>query len=63
MPSTVVPVKRVPETMLQQSLAAIHSKTAQTAPLAQLEDLADYDAIIFGKPTLREHVRADANFS
>lgn len=46
-----VDVKRVPETMPAETLAAIHAKTEQAAPVAQPADLAEYDAVIFGTPT------------
>lgn len=46
-----VTVKRVPETMPPETVAAIHAKTDQAAPVARPEELADYDAIIFGTPT------------
>jgi NAD(P)H dehydrogenase (quinone) len=46
-----VDIKRVPETMPPETVAAIHAKTDQSAPLAKPEDLADYDAILFGTPT------------
>ncbi len=46
-----VDVKRVPETMPSETLAAIHAKTDQAAPVAQPADLGDYDAVIFGTPT------------
>lgn len=46
-----VAVKRVPETMPTETLAAIHAKVDQAAPLARPEELANYDAIIFGTPT------------
>ncbi len=46
-----VTIKRVPETMPAETIAAIHAKTAQTASIAKPEELADYDAIIFGTPT------------
>jgi NAD(P)H dehydrogenase (quinone) len=46
-----VDVKRVPETMPEQTLAAIHAKVDQSAPIAKPEDLAGYDAIVFGTPT------------
>jgi NAD(P)H dehydrogenase (quinone) len=44
-------VKRVPETMPAETVAAIHAKTEQSAPIALPEELAEYDAIIFGTPT------------
>ena len=47
---TEVTVKRVPETMAPEAFAAAHGK-AQQAPVAKPEELADYDAIIFGTPT------------
>ena len=46
-----VTVKRVPETMPPETAAAIHAKADQAAPIAKPEELADYDAIIFGTPT------------
>ena len=46
-----VTVKRVPETIPAETLAAIHAKTAQDAPLATPDELGNYDAIIFGTPT------------
>ena len=46
-----VTLKRVPETMPDETLAAIHAKTAQEAPLARPDELGDYDAIVFGTPT------------
>jgi NAD(P)H dehydrogenase (quinone) len=46
-----VTVKRVPETMPPETVAAIHAKTNQAAPVAKPEELAEYDAIIFGTPT------------
>ncbi len=46
-----VSVKRVPETMPAETLAAIHAKTEQQAPVASPGELGDYDAVIFGTPT------------
>ena len=46
-----VDIKRVPETMPAETVAAIHAKTDQAAPIAQPAELADYDAVIFGTPT------------
>lgn len=43
-------VKRVPETMPPQLFEKAGGKT-QTAPVATPQELADYDAIIFGTPT------------
>ena len=46
-----VTVKRVPETMPAETVAAIHAKTDQSSPIAQPQELGAYDAIIFGTPT------------
>ncbi|MEY1660788.1 NAD(P)H:quinone oxidoreductase [Isoalcanivorax beigongshangi] len=46
-----VTIKRVPELMPDEVVAAIHAKTDQAADIARPEELADYDAIIFGTPT------------
>jgi len=46
-----VEIKRVPETMPEETLKKIGAKTDQKAPLAKPGDLADYDAIVFGTPT------------
>jgi NAD(P)H dehydrogenase (quinone) len=46
-----VTVKRVPETMPDQAFADAGGKTDQQAPVADPQELADYDAIIFGTPT------------
>ena len=48
---TEVTIKRVPETMPEATIKAIHAKTDQAAPIAKPEELADYDAVIFGTPT------------
>lgn len=45
-----VVVKRVPETMQAEAFAKAGGKT-QNAPVATPQELADYDAIIFGTPT------------
>ncbi|MGC9198251.1 MAG: NAD(P)H:quinone oxidoreductase [Acidobacteriaceae bacterium] len=47
---TVV-LKRVPETMPAETVAAIHGKVDQRAPIADPDELAEYDAILFGTPT------------
>ncbi len=44
-------VKRVPETVPEAVAKASHFKLDQAAPVATVEELADYDAIIFGTPT------------
>lgn len=46
-----VDVKRVPETMTEEQLKAAHMKTDQKAPVATVDELAGYDAIILGTPT------------
>jgi len=48
---SAVTIKRVPESMTAETLAAIHAKTGQAAPEAHPDELADYDAVIFGTPT------------
>lgn len=44
-------VKRVPETVPEEIARNAHFKLDQKAPIATVEELADYDAIIFGAPT------------
>ncbi len=44
-------VKRVPEIVPPEVAAASHFKTDQAAPVATVDELADYDAIIIGTPT------------
>jgi NAD(P)H dehydrogenase (quinone) len=46
-----VDVKRVPETAPIEVAKAAHFKLNQTAPVATIDDLAKYDAIIVGTPT------------
>lgn len=46
-----VTVKRVPETMPEETVQQIGAKTDQPAPVADPNELADYDAIIIGTPT------------
>src|SRR5438045_9254473 len=46
-----VTVMRVPETIPPDKAAAIGVKVDQQAPVATPDDLANYDAIIFGTPT------------
>jgi NAD(P)H dehydrogenase (quinone) len=46
-----VDVKRVPELVPPAVAASARYKTDQRAPLARPEELADYDAIVFGTPT------------
>ena len=44
-------IKRVPETIPEDKARAIGVKLDQPAPFATIEELASYDAIIFGTPT------------
>ncbi|MCJ2007578.1 NAD(P)H:quinone oxidoreductase [Methylobacterium sp. E-041] len=46
-----VHVKRVPELVPEEVAKQSHYKLDQPAPIAKPEELADYDAIIFGTPT------------
>ncbi|SAK55917.1 TrpR binding protein WrbA [Caballeronia glebae] len=46
-----VTLKRVPETIPADQAAKIGVKLDQQAPVATVDELADYDAIIFGTPT------------
>ncbi|MFO1061522.1 MAG: NAD(P)H:quinone oxidoreductase [Dongiaceae bacterium] len=48
---TTVDVKRVPETVPAEVAKASHFKLDQAAPIATVDELANYDAIIFGVPT------------
>lgn len=50
-PGAEVVIKRVPETMPEDVFKQAGGKTDQAAPVASPEELADYDAIIFGVPT------------
>ena len=46
-----VDIKRVPETAPEEVAKAAHFKLDQEAPIATVNDLADYDAVILGLPT------------
>ncbi|MFC3127578.1 NAD(P)H:quinone oxidoreductase [Pseudoroseomonas globiformis] len=46
-----VVVKRVPETAPAEVAKAAHFKLDQAAPIATVQELPDYDAIIIGTPT------------
>jgi NAD(P)H dehydrogenase (quinone) len=46
-----VDIKRVPETAPLEVAKAAHFKLNQEAPVASVQDLADYDAVILGIPT------------
>ncbi len=46
-----VDIKRVPETVPPEIAKAAYFKLDQTAPIATIDDLPNYDAIIIGTPT------------
>lgn len=46
-----VAIKRVPETMPEETVQAMGARTDQPAPVAEPGELANYDAVIFGTPT------------
>ncbi|WP_099865984.1 NAD(P)H:quinone oxidoreductase [Pararhizobium haloflavum] len=46
-----VTIKRVPELVPDEVARNAHYKLDQDAPVAKPEELADYDAVIFGTPT------------
>lgn len=46
-----VDIKRVPETAPEDVARASHFKLDQDAPIAEVDDLPNYDAIIVGAPT------------
>jgi NAD(P)H dehydrogenase (quinone) len=48
---TTVTIKRVPETVPADIAKTSHFKLDQKAPVATVDELAGYDAIIFGTPT------------
>lgn len=50
-PGVEVTLKRVPETIPVDQAKAIGVKVDQAAPVATVDELAGYDAIIFGTPT------------
>ncbi|GBH27574.1 NAD(P)H:quinone oxidoreductase [Burkholderia vietnamiensis] len=50
-PGVEVTLKRVPETIPVDQAKAIGVKVDQAAPVATVDELANYDAIIFGTPT------------
>lgn len=50
-PGVEVTLKRVPETMPEEVARKAGAKLDQAAPVADPEELADYDAILFGTPT------------
>ena len=46
-----VDIKRVPETAPEDVAKAAHFKLDQAAPVATIDELASYDAIVLGMPT------------
>lgn len=44
-------VKRVPELMSEEAARRVGAKLDQVAPIATVDELPTYDAIIFGTPT------------
>jgi NAD(P)H dehydrogenase (quinone) len=50
-PGATVDIKRVPETVPAEVFATTGGKAGQVAPVARPDELANYDAIIFGTPT------------
>jgi NAD(P)H dehydrogenase (quinone) len=46
-----VDIKRVPETVPQEIAKAAHFKLDQAAPIAKVDDLANYDAVVVGTGT------------
>lgn len=57
-PGATVDVKRVPETVPAEVFRGAGGKADQAAPIAKPEDLAQYDAIVFGAPTRFGNVSA-----
>ena len=50
-PGTEVALKRVPELVPEEAARKAGMKLAQQAPVATVDELANYDAILFGTPT------------
>jgi len=50
-PGTEVALKRVPELMSKEVAEQAGAKLDQKAPIASVEELAEYDGIVFGTPT------------
>jgi NAD(P)H dehydrogenase (quinone) len=46
-----VDIKRVPETAPLETAKAAHFKLDQSAPIATIDELVNYDAIVVGSPT------------
>src|SRR5260370_39512703 len=50
-PGTEVTIKRVPELVPEEIAKKSGMKLDQPAPIATVDELANYDAIVFGTPT------------
>lgn len=50
-PGAEVTLKRVPETMAEAELKKVGAKLDQSSPIASVNELPGYDAILFGTPT------------
>ena len=50
-PGTVADVRRVPELVPEEVARSSHYKLDQEAPVARVDELAGYDAIVIGTPT------------
>ncbi len=50
-PGTEVTIRRVPELMAEEAARKAGAKLDQAAPIATVDELPKYDAIIFGTPT------------
>jgi NAD(P)H dehydrogenase (quinone) len=50
-PGVTVSIKRVPELMSEEAARKAGAKLQQAAPIATVDELGNYDAIIFGTPT------------
>jgi NAD(P)H dehydrogenase (quinone) len=58
-----VDIKRVPELLSEEAARAAHYKLDQKAPIAAVDDLTKYDAVIVGAPTRFGRMAAQmANF-
>ena len=59
-----VDVKRVPETVPEEAAKAAYFKLAQAAPIATIDELAEYDAILVGTGNaVRPNFLADGDLS
>lgn len=56
-------IKRVEELVPDDVLEDSGAYTDQDAPIASVDELSDYDAIIFGAHQVWKHVRSDAELS